>query len=410
MLKNLVRERLIAAADEIFELFEKTIASYEEQVCRARAETEQRRQLEAVCDTQIVLRVQDVQQPICRPEELPRQSQWGCSSVKQEDPQHLNVKEEEEEADVSKFPLNRVSVKSEDEPPEWSQLHHESPSGDHCGGPPPDNLFAPLSDSDDMEEPLRSDKNCEGEDKHLKCSEKETSLDKDASQRGSERVTCSVCGDNFSKQHLIVHMRIHTGEKPFSCSVCAKDFIKKSQIDRHMRIHTGEKPFSCSVCNKPFIEKSHMDRHMRIHTGEKPFSCTTCGTTFHRKQHLEIHTRKHIGKKLFCCSVCGTAFSRKQHLEIHKRKHTGKNVFCCSVCGKELINKSNMVRHMRIHTGEKPFSCSVCSKPFIEKGNMMKHMRVHTGEKPFICTTCCKTFSRKQHLEMHEDTHRRKTL
>ncbi|XP_061614972.1 uncharacterized protein LOC133470522 isoform X3 [Phyllopteryx taeniolatus] len=161
MLKNLVRERLIAAADEIFELFEKTIASYEEQVCRARAETEQRRQLEAVCDTQIVLRVQDVQQPICRPEELPRQSQWGCSSVKQEDPQHLNVKEEEEEADVSKFPLNRVSVKSEDEPPEWSQLHHESPSGDHCGGPPPDNLFAPLSDSDDMEEPLRSDKNCE---------------------------------------------------------------------------------------------------------------------------------------------------------------------------------------------------------------------------------------------------------
>ncbi|XP_061522464.1 uncharacterized protein LOC133396519 isoform X2 [Phycodurus eques] len=161
MLKNLVRERLIAAADEIFELFEKTIASYEEQVCRAREETERRRQLEAVCDTQIVLRVQDVQQPICRPEELPRQSQWGCSSVKQEGPQHLNVKEEEEEADVSKFPLNRVSVKSEDEPPEWSQLHHESPSGDHCGGPPPDNLLAPLSDSDNMEELLKSDENCE---------------------------------------------------------------------------------------------------------------------------------------------------------------------------------------------------------------------------------------------------------
>ncbi|XP_061522271.1 uncharacterized protein LOC133396421 isoform X2 [Phycodurus eques] len=156
MLKDLVRERLIAAADEIFGLFEGTIASYEEQLCRAKAETErQRRQLEAVCNTQIVLRVQDVQQPICHPEELPRQSQWGCSSLEQEGPQHLHVKEEEEEADVSKLPRTRVSVKSEDEPPESSQLHH------HFGGSPPDNLLAPLSDSDDMEEPLRSDENCE---------------------------------------------------------------------------------------------------------------------------------------------------------------------------------------------------------------------------------------------------------
>ncbi|XP_061622815.1 E3 SUMO-protein ligase ZBED1-like isoform X4 [Phyllopteryx taeniolatus] len=50
MLKALVRKRLIAAADEIFGLFERTIASYEEQLCRAREENEgQRRQLQEVC-------------------------------------------------------------------------------------------------------------------------------------------------------------------------------------------------------------------------------------------------------------------------------------------------------------------------------------------------------------------------
>lgn len=49
MLKDLVRERLMAAADEILEMFERTIASYEEQLCRVKDESErQRRQLEAV--------------------------------------------------------------------------------------------------------------------------------------------------------------------------------------------------------------------------------------------------------------------------------------------------------------------------------------------------------------------------
>ncbi|XP_061622746.1 uncharacterized protein LOC133474770 isoform X3 [Phyllopteryx taeniolatus] len=107
----------------------------------------------------------DIQQLIGCQQELPPQLRWGSSSLKQEDPQPPYVKEEEEEVDVNKLPLSVVSVKSEDyedEATEWSQLHHPSPSGDHHGRPPPDNLLAPLSESDDMEQPLRSDEDCEG--------------------------------------------------------------------------------------------------------------------------------------------------------------------------------------------------------------------------------------------------------
>ncbi|XP_061528650.1 uncharacterized protein LOC133400223 isoform X1 [Phycodurus eques] len=156
MLKEWVRERLIAAADEIFGLFERTIASYEEELCRAREETERhRRQLQAFGNSQIVSRVHgesDVQQ-------------WGGSaSLEWEDPQSPYIKEEEEEPGVSRFPMTGVSVESTEDmekSPEWLQFFGcYSPNGDHCEGPPPDNPFGPPSDGENVEETLWNDADC----------------------------------------------------------------------------------------------------------------------------------------------------------------------------------------------------------------------------------------------------------
>lgn len=37
------------------------------------------------------------------------------------------------------------------------------------------------------------------------------------------------------------------GEKPFQCAVCEKQFRQLSTLTNHYKIHTGEKPFKCSV-------------------------------------------------------------------------------------------------------------------------------------------------------------------
>ena len=68
---------------------------------------------------------------------------------------------------------------------------------------------------------------------------------------------------------------MHSGEKPFACSVCEYRCSSKSDLVVHERVHSGEKPFACSVCEYRCSSKSHLVRHERVHVGEKSFTCST---------------------------------------------------------------------------------------------------------------------------------------
>ncbi|KAF3852608.1 hypothetical protein F7725_005963 [Dissostichus mawsoni] len=62
--------------------------------------------------------------------------------------------------------------------------------------------------------------------------------------------------------------------------ICGKDFPYASKLQRHLRTHSGERPFPCSMCEKRFPEKGLLMIHERVHTGEKPFPCTFCEKRF----------------------------------------------------------------------------------------------------------------------------------
>ncbi|XP_061816477.2 uncharacterized protein [Nerophis lumbriciformis] len=88
--------------------------------------------------------------------------------------------------------------------------------------------------------------------------------------------------------------------KAFPCSVegCERRFSRSDELNRHVRVHTGHKPFQCSVCARSFSRSDHLTTHMRTHTGEKPFSCDVCGKCFARSDERKRHGRVHVKQQL----------------------------------------------------------------------------------------------------------------
>ncbi|XP_060095162.1 zinc finger protein 135-like isoform X2 [Heteronotia binoei] len=223
---------------------------------------------------------------------------------------------------------------------------------------------------------------------------------------GEKPFECLECGERFGRSGILqLHLRTHTGEKPFECSVCWKRFSWNDGLQNHLRTHTGEKPSECSVCGKRFSSNGNLQKHLRIHTGVKPFECLECGKRFSHNGDLKKHLRTHTGEKPFECLECGKRFSENGTLKQHVRMHTGEKPFECSECGKKFSCNGDLQKHLRTHTGDKPFECSECGKGFSQSGALRDHLRTHTGEKPFECSQCGKRFCQSGALQKHLRTH-----
>uniref|UniRef100_A0A667XSS9 C2H2-type domain-containing protein n=1 Tax=Myripristis murdjan TaxID=586833 RepID=A0A667XSS9_9TELE len=296
-LRSLVQQRLAAAAEEIFGLFERTIAEYEEENRR------QRRLLDAVRRTHTA----DGPRPLVWKEEVPPEQQEQTPSLDQEEPEPPPIKEEQEELwtnqeaeqlqDLTTFP-----VKSEDDEEEAppSQPHQSSQLlSSHSSEP----------ETEDSDEDWRETREPQaGSESQNELPENRTNTEE--SPVGRPAPNCAK-------------------EKVWVCAVCGKGLKRKGDFNRHMMRHRGEKPFGCSVCGKAFVVRANMLDHMRVHTGQRPYRCSVCGRGFSLNGNLQKHMRTHSNERLFGCRVCGRTFKHKKTAVKHMKllSHTGEELY-----------------------------------------------------------------------------------
>ena len=135
---------------------------------------------------------------------------------------------------------------------------------------------------------------------------------------------CDFCGKKcLSSSSLEVHLRSHTGERPYKCSHCDKSFRRRNHLVVHEGRHTGVNNFQCDQCSRGFPQASELRQHLKIHTVHKPYECGLCGKSFAREDYVKIHMKTHTSTSTLLPSL-----DEHKVAQVHWYLNL-RTMFCC---------------------------------------------------------------------------------
>jgi KRAB domain-containing zinc finger protein len=160
----------------------------------------------------------------------------------------------------------------------------------------------------------------------------------------------------------------HGTERPFACSVCAKDFRWARALHLHFaRFHApGGRDDDAPAAPPP------------------PLTCSFpgCGWRACSATTLAAHvTGKHEKAKSFRCAQCERSFSWQRSLREHvalTHGDGGKVTFACAVegCPHLATTKSNLTMHVKVkHSLDRPWVCAAvgCGYAAVSKYALQRH-------------------------------------